>query len=56
MPMALGGGGVFRTGPLSRHATTNIAVIEQFLPGRIRAMIKSNRACRAEISANTLRR
>ena len=37
LPMALAGGGAFRTGPLSSHAETNLAVIEAFLPGRARA-------------------
>lgn len=32
LPMALAGGGAFLTGPLSRHAATNIEVIERFLP------------------------
>jgi len=32
LPMALGAGGVFRTGPLAPHATTNAAVIRAFLP------------------------
>lgn len=31
IPMAMAGGGSFTTGPLSRHATTNIEVIRQFL-------------------------
>jgi RNA 3'-terminal phosphate cyclase (ATP) len=31
IPMALVGAGRFRTGPLSRHTTTNIEVIRQFL-------------------------
>ncbi|HTV00190.1 MAG TPA: RNA 3'-terminal phosphate cyclase, partial [Luteitalea sp.] len=31
MPLALAGGGAFRTLPLSTHATTNIAVLRQFL-------------------------
>ncbi len=31
IPMALAGGGSFRTGPLSLHARTNIDVIEMFL-------------------------
>lgn len=31
LPMALAGGGRFRTGPLSSHTTTNIATIGQFL-------------------------
>jgi RNA 3'-terminal phosphate cyclase (ATP) len=29
--MALAGSGRFRTGPLSRHTTTNLEVIRQFL-------------------------
>jgi RNA 3'-terminal phosphate cyclase (ATP) len=31
VPMAIAGAGRFRTGPLSRHTTTNIEVIRQFL-------------------------
>jgi RNA 3'-terminal phosphate cyclase (ATP) len=31
VPLALAGGGTFRTMPLSRHSTTNIEVIRQFL-------------------------
>lgn len=31
IPLALAGGGAFRTMPLSRHSATNIAVIRQFL-------------------------
>ena len=31
LPMALAGGGRFRTGPLSLHATTNMEVISKFL-------------------------
>jgi len=34
LPMAMAGGGRFRTLPLSLHARTNIEVIEQFLPVR----------------------
>ena len=34
IPWALAGGGSFRCGPLSLHATTNISVIERFLPVR----------------------
>ncbi len=32
--LAVAGGGSFVTGPLTRHATTNIGVIGRFLPGR----------------------
>jgi RNA 3'-terminal phosphate cyclase (ATP) len=35
LPMALGEGGAFLTGPLSRHATTQIELMERFLPVRI---------------------
>jgi RNA 3'-terminal phosphate cyclase (ATP) len=31
VPMALGAGGVFRTGPLSNHTRTNIETIGLFL-------------------------
>ncbi|MEO6097804.1 MAG: RNA 3'-terminal phosphate cyclase [Fibrobacteria bacterium] len=35
LPMALGAGGVFRTGPLSSHSRTNIETIGRFLGPRI---------------------
>ena len=35
VPLALAGGGSFRTLPLSSHARTNAALIERFLPVRI---------------------
>lgn len=35
LPLALGEGGAFRTGPLSRHTTTQIALLERFLGTRI---------------------
>ena len=31
VPMAIGAGGEFRTGPLSRHTTTNVEVLRAFL-------------------------
>lgn len=34
LPLALADGGAFRTAPLTLHAQTNMAVIEQFLPVR----------------------
>ncbi len=34
LPMALAGSGAFLTAPLSRHATTNIQVVQAFLPVR----------------------
>ncbi len=36
LPMALAGGGSFRTGKPSLHSVTNAAVIEQFLPVQVR--------------------
>jgi RNA 3'-terminal phosphate cyclase (ATP) len=30
VPLALAGGGAFRTAPLTRHGVTNMAVIRQF--------------------------
>ena len=32
LPMALAGGGVFRTGPLSLHSRTHIDILKRFLP------------------------
>jgi RNA 3'-terminal phosphate cyclase (ATP) len=37
LPMALGSGGSFRTGPLTRHCATNIEIIRQFLDVDIRS-------------------
>jgi RNA 3'-terminal phosphate cyclase len=37
VPMALCGGGSFRTQPLSGHSLTNIATVDRFLPGAITA-------------------
>ncbi|MBK7404395.1 MAG: RNA 3'-terminal phosphate cyclase [Phycisphaerales bacterium] len=46
LPMALSGGGAFRTGPLSSHASTNIAVVERLLGVRF--------AVHAEAGGSTL--
>ena len=35
IPLALAGGGAFRTGALSRHSTTNIETIAAFMPPRL---------------------
>jgi RNA 3'-terminal phosphate cyclase (ATP) len=32
VPLAMSGGGRFRTGPASRHLTTNVDVVQRFLP------------------------
>ncbi|MCA9292794.1 MAG: RNA 3'-terminal phosphate cyclase [Phycisphaerales bacterium] len=37
LPLALAGGGAFRTGPLSKHAQTNVHVLEAFLGSCIQA-------------------
>jgi RNA 3'-terminal phosphate cyclase (ATP) len=34
IPMAMAGGGSFRTRPLSEHARTNMEVVQKFLPVR----------------------
>lgn len=44
LPMALAGGGTFRTLPLSRHAQTNIEVIRTFLDVDIR-VAREGRVC-----------
>lgn len=49
LPMAMAGGGSFTTLPLSRHATTNINIIEKFLDVEISVETVSNRACFVEI-------
>lgn len=36
LPFAIAGGGAFRTGRLSDHASTNLQIIERFLPGLTR--------------------
>jgi RNA 3'-terminal phosphate cyclase (ATP) len=35
IPLALSGGGSYRTGPLSLHTTTNIEIVKKFLPVEI---------------------
>jgi RNA 3'-terminal phosphate cyclase (ATP) len=35
IPLALAGGGSYRTGPLSLHTTTNIEIVKKFLPVEI---------------------
>jgi RNA 3'-terminal phosphate cyclase (ATP) len=50
LPLALAGGGSFVTLPPSRHTTTNIEVIQQFLPLRITTHQLNNRAWQIEIA------
>lgn len=49
IPLALAGGGAFTTGPLSKHASTNIEVIHKFLDIRISATAIANRLWLVEI-------
>ena len=50
IPMALAGGGAFRTGPLSLHARTNIDVIEMFLEVTFAISEASDRSCVVSIA------
>jgi RNA 3'-terminal phosphate cyclase (ATP) len=43
LPMALGEGGVFLTGPLSGHTTTQIELLQRFLPVKIEADQQTDR-------------
>jgi RNA 3'-terminal phosphate cyclase (ATP) len=49
IPMAMAGGGSFTTGPLSRHATTNIEVIRKFLDARIACSQVSDRVWKVDV-------
>ncbi len=48
LPMALAGGGAFRTRTMSRHAQTNILVIQRFLDVAFACTQESERAVRVE--------
>src|SRR5206468_1274250 len=50
VPLALAGGGAFRTAPLSRHSTTNIAVIRQFLGLDVAVAPESPVRCLVEVA------
>jgi RNA 3'-terminal phosphate cyclase (ATP) len=50
VPMALAGGGAFTTGPLSRHAQTNIEVIKKFIDVEISSTLVANRLWQVRIS------
>ena len=50
VPLALAGGGSFRTLPLSSHARTNAALIERFLPVRIDETAADAGACIVRIT------
>jgi RNA 3'-terminal phosphate cyclase (ATP) len=51
LPLALAGGGRFRTVPLTRHATTNIEVIRQFLGRSIDVAPVGDRAVEVTVGA-----
>ena len=51
LPLALAGGGSFRTLPLTRHAATNIAVIRQFLGTSIEVGVVSDAAVEVTVRA-----
>ena len=49
LPMAIGRGGVFTTGPPSRHTTTNIAVVQKFLDIEVAVSPVENRLFKVEL-------
>jgi RNA 3'-terminal phosphate cyclase (ATP) len=49
VPMALAGGGVFRTTPLSRHARTNVGTVGRFLDVPIRTVDEEGGTVRVEV-------
>jgi RNA 3'-terminal phosphate cyclase (ATP) len=53
IPMALAGAGRFRTGPLSRHTTTNLEVIRQFLEVKIELVEEPKRIWTIAVADHT---
>jgi RNA 3'-terminal phosphate cyclase (ATP) len=51
LPIALAGGGTFRTLPLSRHATTNAAILRAFLGVEVDVQADGPATCRVEVLA-----
>jgi RNA 3'-terminal phosphate cyclase (ATP) len=49
IPMAIAGGGLFRTGPLTLHTKTNIEVIGKFLDIKIKTREISDKQIEVEI-------
>ncbi|MHC4549348.1 MAG: RNA 3'-terminal phosphate cyclase [Planctomycetota bacterium] len=49
VPLAMAGGGSYRTLPLTAHALTNATVIERFLPVRIEATVESEQVHRLRV-------
>ena len=54
IPVALGGGGSFRTTKLSLHTTTNAEVIQRFLPVSIGIEPESGLAWRVNVGSKLL--
>ena len=54
IPMALAGGGSFRTLPPTKHATTNLEVIRRFLPADIRASELAENVWQFDIGRSTI--
>jgi len=52
LPMALAGGGSFRTTKPSLHATTNAAIIQRFLPVPIRFEQESGLVWKVMVESN----
>jgi RNA 3'-terminal phosphate cyclase (ATP) len=51
VPLALAGGGSFRTLPLSRHATTQIELVQKFLPVEVAASAVHERVWQLEVKS-----
>lgn len=51
LPLALAGGGAFRTPPLSQHSRTNMDVIGRFLDVGFEVLEESERAARVDVRA-----
>lgn len=49
--LLLAAGGRYRTGPLSPHSETNFAVIDAFLPGRVKRTLESSGNVLCEVGA-----
>lgn len=52
LPMALGRGGSYRTGPLSLHATTQIDIVQRFLPVKIRTKEEPGGTVRVDVEVD----
>jgi RNA 3'-terminal phosphate cyclase (ATP) len=50
LPLALGRGGSFVTGPLSLHTTTNIDIVRRFVPVEIATQRQGDGTCRIDVT------